>query len=354
MIYFILLCIAIGMSLFFRKSKVLLLCIFALMYVIALYSGQGNDLSNLNDSFDLDRVGNEATDRSLVFYTVMYFFNDAGYSFEEFRIIHFIIINLMVFLLTSSLTKDCTFVIACCAFFPLLTFCSQMRNGLGAALLYLAFFFLFSVNHKGVKTTLFLLLIILASTIHYLFCIYVIALIPLSKWNTRKVFRRSIFILVVLLVLIFAGRISFVYAILGDWYSQYFTSIEFSLTLHIPLISLICMNTYFTYLCEEYVVHKPFFSNKEKDIVSYISRMNISFLSLLPLLFMSGSFFRIYQNLFLLSAVAITITASRYYVKGQQQGLYLRALYLIYYLSLTIFYNHWQGEFLTTIRSISL
>ena len=319
-----------------------------------MYSSQGNDLSNLNYSFDLLRMSNDASERSIVFYSILFAFNEAGYTFFQFRVIHFLFFSFATLLLTSKLTKDSTYVIACCALFPILTFGSQMRNGLGVTLLYLGLFFLMTIKKRSIKFFLYFICIIAATTIHYIFIVYLLAIVPFINWNRNVLLKHSILLMLVLFVLVFAGRLSGLVGFMGDWYSRYTQGTDFRIRLQIPLIILIGINTFFTWICESYVTKSSLFSSNDKDIVKYVSRLNIVFLSLLPLLFLSGSFFRIYQNITILSVISIAITASRYYVNGKSEGANLRVVYFAFYMFYSVFYIHWQGEFLALMRSISL
>ena len=354
MIYFYLLCFAVLLGVVFSKSKIILACIIALIYIIVMYSGQGNDLSNLNDSFDLNRVANDAGDRSIVFYSLLYAFNEAGYSFFQFRVFHFVFFIIALLLLTMRLTKESTYVVACCALFPILSFGSQMRNGLGVAFLFLGFFFLLVIKKKYIRYPLFVLFTLFATTIHYIFIVYLLALLPFVNWKREALLKRSFMAMFVLFIMVFAGKFAGIIGFMGDWYSRYAEGVDFSIRLQIPLMILIGINTAFICKCEDYVARNSSFSLNEKSIVIYVSRLNIVFLSLIPLLFMSGSFFRIYQNITFFSAIAIAITGSRYFVKGMNQGGYLKGVYFVFYLFYTVFYIHWQGEFFVAMRSITL
>lgn len=354
MVYFLLLCFAIIGGLVFRKSKFFLICIYILLYIISMYSGYGNDLSNLNSSYDLNMITNDANERSIVFYSLMNFFNMAGFSFHQFRQIHFIIFNLSILFLILRFTRDYSYVVACCAIFPILSFSSQMRNGLGVAFLYLGLVVLMTIKKKTLKVVIYLLLLSLAITIHYIFAVYLLAFVPLFKWNRKVLLKRSLLAMCFLLVIILGGRISFVSSLMGDWYGMYFSGLDFSISVQVPLIIFILINTFFTCKCEDYVMMRNYYSADEKRIVSFTSRLNIVFIALIPLLLLSGSFFRIYQNIFILSIVSIAITSSHYYVKGISQGSYLRVLYFLFHFFLSVFYLYWQGEFFVTINSIAL
>lgn len=356
MAYFYFLLLSIILGVICKKSWIVLLLIYVLFYIVAMYSGEGFDRGNLAYSYDFTFVQKDAEERSLAFYSIMLAFNEAGFSFFEFRVINFFIWSTIALLSIIMLTKYRTYVFACITFFPLLTFSSQMRNGLGAAFLYLSFLILLIVKKK-IKYVLFVLSICFAVVIHYIFIVYLLALIACSKWEKNKIFKVSISVMISLCFLFLSGILSSLTSVLlGSYYSNYLTGeTSFHVFLHFPLIIGLLLNALFTNMCDKYVYANPFyFSEKERMIVQFVSRLNIIFLSIIPMLFVSGSFYRLFQNIYIFSVISIAITSSHYVVQGKNEGGLLRLTYALFYMIVSVFYFCWQGGLIDSMRGISL
>lgn len=340
-----------------KKSWIVFLLIYILLYIVALYSGKGFDLGNLSNTYDMTFVQDKAEERSLVFYSVMLAFNEAGFSFFEFRVINLLIWSLITLLLIVTFAKYRTYVFACVTFFPLLTFASQMRNGLGAAFFYLSVYFLLKAKNK-MKIAFFVFFILLAVAIHYLFIVYLLVLIAYySKWEKVKLLRISIVVMLLFGVLFQSGILSsFISAYLGDYYSDYFSGgARFYVFLHFPLIIGLFLNSFFTNMCDNYVSRNmSLFSEKDIMVVHFVSKLNIVFFCIIPLLFVSGSFFRLFQNIYIFSVISIAITSSHYVVQGKNEGGVLRLTYALFYMIIGLFYYYWQGGLIDSMRGITL
>lgn len=337
----------------------MLFVVYVMTFIVSLYSGAGYDRDNLETTFDLvglAGLASDAEERSLVFYSLMFAFNESGRSFFEFRAIHFIICSLILLFLIVRFTKFRTYTFACCVFFPLMTFSSQMRNGLGAAFLYLGFYFLLTARKK-VNVILFVVSILLATTIHYIFVVYMISLIAITKWKRDIILKGSLIVMFLSWMLFQFGFLYNVTAsYLGDYYSEYFSNnVGLDIIVHTSLITGILINAYFTTICDNYVAKRPqLYKKNEATIVNFVCRLNIVFLAFVPMLLISGSFYRVFQNVFVLSVVSIAITSSRYFHYGKNAGSKLRLLYAIFYMFVSIFYLYWQGGFFKSMNGITL
>lgn len=137
----------------------------------------------------------------------------------------------------------------------------------------------------------------------------------------------------------------------GDWNSQYFSELgSMGLTMFILVFGLVA-NLFFTNRFGKIIQRHPSYYNEyQLALAEYVSRINYIMLALVPLLFFSLSFYRIFQNLYILTAIT-SINAYCIPRKSRNEDL---VLFLFIYAMITIYYNLWQGEFLTYLTGIHL
>lgn len=357
MIFFIFILFIIALGLTFPKSKFVLALGFFLLFVVSTHFQAGNDISNIQTSFSQLDLNNEAEDRSLVFYSTLLYLNSVGFSFFQVRCLDFIIWASAISILIVKFTKLPSYVIACSILFPILSFASQMRNGLSAAFFYFGLIFLFNRKYKLLGLITFILFIFVAVVFHYLGIVYLFCLIALLPISNSKLIKYVVTISILTFILYNGGVLYNAVSYFSPYYAnQYFTSSEpQSYFLVICLILGIVINYRFTIYAKDIIErHKSKYSCQDIYFSIFVSRVNLLSFIFFPLLFINGSIYRIYQTLFILSIISIANASTSYISRDINQSSAFRFLYFSFFMIVSIFYFNWQGEFLTFFNSIIL
>lgn len=357
MIYFFLLILSVWLGVNLPKSKISLFLLYFLLFIITVHYKVGSDLENLHNNFEQLILPSDAEERSFLFYLFMTLLKQFEVSFYGFRIICFILWSSSIILFVSRFTKYQSFVIACSFIFPLLSFGSQIRNGVMVAFLYLAFYTLFSNNRKfGIVS--FIFFTVLSGFFHYLGFVYLVGLAALASIRRKILFTICICLAFVMSFLYKSGLLyNLLNIALGSYYADRYALVghgDTSLALFVVLSLGVLINCLVVCYCENVIFsHAHFFSYKTLNFTRFASRLNILLISTIPLLLVSGSFYRIFQNIFILSIIVVVNASTVYQYKGESQGHILRLLYFCLYMLLTAYYCLWQGEFFTIFNSIN-
>lgn len=354
MVYLICTIAIIALGLFFTKSKFVYALIFFSLCIISTHFQSGNDLLNLEESYSLESQNfNELEDRSLLFYGCLIYLNNLGLSFYYFRCIDFAIWGFAFYILTFYFSKRPNYALSCCFFLPLLTFASQMRNGLAAAFLYLAITCLFILKKRKYGIIAYVLLVIIAGLFHLLGFIYLLGLLALLPIEKEKLKRYVIYVSVAIFFIYNEGL--FFYVIKSDYYSQYGSGLEYNWFLFVSLLLGIIMNYKFSLWSEKIIqCNKDYFSETSLEFTQFTNRFYLIFMIFLPLLLVNGSIYRIYQTIFVFTAISVTNASNVYFAGGKYQGSIFRMIYFCFYILVTAFYLQWQGEFVTFFNSIRI
>lgn len=351
MIYFFLYLISAIFSLLSKHSKIIGTILVCLLFIMTVFSQNGNDINNIKDLYEDNIVTADLLERSSLFVTVILYCSNAGITFTQFRILQFIIWFTCIFFFIKRFSKFPVLVLACCLIFPMCSFGAQFRNGIMVGFLYLALYCLFSLEKKkGIIA--YCVIIALASLVHSLALIYyslLFVMIPIE----RKKFSIYCFLGFIAMAIAIKSSmlLGFVANNFGDWSSQYFSELgSMGLTMFILVFGLVA-NLFFTNRFGKIIQRNPsYYNDHQLALAEYATRINYVLLALVPLLFCSLSFYRIFQNLYILTAI---ISINSYCVQRKSRNKDL-ALFLFIYAMITIYYNKWQGEFLTYLTGIHL
>lgn len=358
MIYLAALLFFIALGIYRGKSKLVMFGLFAIVMFISVNFHSGFDISNYQNTYEGMSVDyNNAEERSLLFSALMLLLKLGGLSFYHFRIFCFLLWGTAVFLLATRFSKYPTFVIACCAMFPVLSFASQLRNGVAAAFVLFAIYTLLRRRDK-LGVFLYTVLIVIAGLFHYAAFIYLFGLlayirIPLPTLRTGVV--------TVLLVTLAIGASGIIQGLVADYVGPYYADkylagIEgFSPGHHVPLIIGIVLGCLFSRWSYRVCRHHASRLGREKVFFArFVYRFSLLFLAAIPLLFLSSNFYRIFQNVFILPIISAANASSVYFVKKTMyQGVAFRLVFVAYYFYVTAFYAMWQGEFFSFYNSVS-
>ena len=340
------------LSYFDGKSKVLFFLLYGLLFIITVHIQFGNDINNIRESYEAGIITADGEERSALFTLLVYFFGQAGVPFYAFRVFQFLFWSIPITLFVRKFSLYPAIVFACCFFLPLSGFGCQIRNGLMTGILYWGFYALFSMKGRWGKV-LFAFSVVVAGTMHYLAFVYFIVLLSFLPIRTQKLKSLSIIICVIEIILIKSGQLlGFVASNIGDYYVNNHLSNfgEINLTFVILAGGLIinCI------LSQQYSTHihisEDYYDDRHVFFAKLVPRINYLLLALLPLLLLSGSFYRIFQNVFILTAI-LAFNAARVPRAGKLPA---KIEYLIFYLLVAAYYLRWQGEFFSAIRSIVL
>ena len=351
--YFLLQLFLIFLGLIRKQSNfVLLLLLFFLLFVSIKYSA-GADLEIYDYKFESSTSEVETSDKSLLFDSLLFLLNSYGVSFSTFRLFCVIIWSVPIILVIKRLSIYPTWVVSVCMLFPILSFSSQIRNAFAVSFLYWGVYLLFFFCNK-LNRLLYAILIIFAGFIHYVFFIYLLALIAYdNKIKTSTIARISLFSSLFLFIFFSSGILYHISAyFLGDYYADfYFSKMEEYKWKIYPLSFAVILNTFFSIRgCDLVLQHK-----NEQQIFCvfsiFVKRLNIILLTALPLLLITNHLYRIYQNIYILTAIAV---ANASYV-GTSKGNHFRILYCVFYFIFVILaFSIIDGAGMTMWNSISL
>ena len=358
MFYFGILLLFVILGILRRKSKIILICLYAILFFVSVNFTEGYDLKNYENGYNkpIIDVDDVVMYRSFYFATIISLLKLFDISFFQFRILCFFLWSISIYAFALKFSKYPTWVIALCSFFPLLTFSSQMRNGFAISIVYLAFYILFSTNKTKGKYV-FTVLVVLAGLIHDISYFYLFGIIALGT----KIKTGSLICFCLCFNFIFISLYSsgFLYWLVSHTLGSYYADMYFvrSDGLSISgLLRIICIfiNLRFSFFVEKFErlhrTNNSFFWTFSR----FVLRLNVLLLSTIPLLFVSMAFYRIFQNMFVLTAITVANASSHYFVKGVDHRRFLRCAYLAFYICLTSLYHLIEGTFLEFFGSIKL
>lgn len=331
------------------RSKIIWLLLYILLYIVTVHTQFGYDMNNIRENYDTSIITRDAEERSPVFHVFLLLCSQSGIQYQTFRIFQFFMWATSIALIIRKFSIYPALVVACCFFFPLEGFGCQIRNGIMTGIIYLGFLALFSVKGKWGKF-LYVLIITLAGTIHYLAFIYLVALLAYLPVKRIKIKKISILLCILAIIIIKFGQLfGFVSSKVGGYYEGYFTSTgNLDLVFIILAIGLILNSRLSSVYGDHIISHKEYYSKEYVDLAIFVPRFNYILLATMPLLLLSGSFYRIFQNVFLLTAI-LAFNASYVPRKGKISA---KVEYLVFYFFVAAFYIYWQGEFLNIYKNI--
>lgn len=358
MVYFLIFIVFIFLGIINKKSKFILLCIYAILFVVSISFTSGHDINLFKDGYDMPFVDteNEEMYRSALFANFVILTKLLGLDFYEFRIVCVILWSIPILFLVFRYSKCPTFVIAVCAYFPLLTYGSLIRNGLMAGVVYWAFCIL--LQKHGIKTVFMYFIIIgFAGLIHNTAFFYLLALLAIGhKIETGLLLRWCILISLVVGLAFHVGVLSNLASkVVGEYYSNlYFSSKGDFLIGHVHYIVFIIVNLWAVTLADRETSKYVKKDSKLYVFSRFVKRFNILMLVFVPLLFISVTFYRIFLNLLVLNAISVS-NALAIVPSGKTRRLQMmKNIYIVAYIMEVYMYNLGMGEFTLFWDSVSL
>lgn len=335
------------------RSKFSTILLFVLLLIISVSVQAGYDINNYAESYNLMKF--DLSERSVLFTSFMMISNSLGLSFSSFRLICFLIWSIAIFTLIRRYSELPNYTIVCCFLFPLLSFSSQIRNGVAVGFIYIALLFLFK-KKNFINILFFTLFILIATAFHKLSALYFICIVAVLSISTKKLLFLSLIMFFTIMLALFSGLFqNLIYKLSpGDYYiANYIGVPQFDLFIISGLFFIVFFYTYLS--CRSYRICdlSSNLSQGQKNFSTIVCRINIIFLLFLPLLLISGSFFRIYQNIIILSIIAIT-NASTDKRLIPHEGRIDRLFYFLFFMMASVFYIKWQGGFFDALNSIVL
>lgn len=320
------------------------------------YSG-GNDITNIENSFYATNLNANTEERSLLFYSLLLWLNENNISFDQFRLIDCAIWGIPIYTAIYLFSRYKNFVASTCLLFPMLSFSSQIRNGMMIGFVYLAIISLLLSKDRKYGITLYILFTIISGLFHYIGFLYLLGLIALFDFDPKKYYKHVIIGTIALFVLYTSASLFSFVGGYSSWYADAYLADggeKKSWFLFLVLSSFVLIN-YKWIEKSEYIIMQSsdIFNSPVINFTRFVTRLNFVFLPFIILILFNGSIFRIYQNLFILSVITISnASLANSYRNGK--GNNFRLLYFLFFILLTVFYNNWQGEFLSFFNSIKI
>ena len=354
MFYFLILVVLIALALGHRESKPIFYILYSLLFIISVGTQGGYDISNYEIAFDSPLAASDSEDRSFVFDSYMIFLKGLGFTFQQLRIINFALWSIPIFAIIIRYCKYPSYVLALCFLFPILSFSSQMRNGVAMSFLFWGIYLYIYKRNSIIGKICYLLGLSLACIIHSMTFVYIAGVIAFSKRiSTGLLFRISSIIALVFAFFISTGFLYDIVALIfSEYYANfYFSNVEPFVFGNINVFIGIVINIWFLFQAER--VEKRFMEEDNGlrwELTNFILRLNILLLAISPLMLISLSFYRIYQNIFFFSVICVANASAHNYLRSKS----LSNIYILFFYIVTFFYIYSQGTFLEGWDGISL
>lgn len=359
MVYFFLLLLLIFLGIVNKRSKPVLILLYLMLFFICTHITAGFDLENNELVYNnlLATPDAESGAKSLIYSLFIFFIKDLGFDFYHFRVVCYLIWSIPVFLFFLKFSKYPTFVAASCVFFPMLTFSTQIRNALAVSFIYIALFVLLRRRDKwGILG--YIVIILFAGLIHNAALFYLLALIAVSKIKNSVLFRYSIIISFTFLLF---------FSLLKDYLAEFSNESYFSVYFEgkvkywfLRLLFLIpCIISNLWFLTKAVKIERNLILRGEsKDMDTYnftvfAMRFHYALFILMPLLFISDHFYRIFQNMYILSVIGIVNASTFYNYEHIKYARSFRILFLLFYFYVIFSFNFVDGGLFLGFRSIS-
>lgn len=342
MVYFSIVCFLILLAIIKKQSKFLYLLLYLALLFISTHFSDGFDLRNYEASYNQLFFANDVdeSERSLLWDLFLFYANLQGISFSQFRVLCFLLWSIPIFTFVYKYSYFPSWALAITYIFPIVTFSSQMRNGIAVSFLYWGFF-LFFLNKTNLGKWLYVLLVVIAGLFHYVAFFYLLGFIAFcDKINTKSLVRVVSVFVISSIFFIESGSFRLITtAILGDYYNEHYLSEleSFFYWKNILLSVAVIVNIWFSYVAmKKYKMRINDNSILLSNLPIYIFRFNIIMLLALPLMGISNHFYRIFQNVYILTAVSIANVSSQYMLSKSNVGWWMRCSYLIFYFIFVI------------------
>lgn len=228
---------AIICGIIFKKSKVCTFYMACVMYVMSAFCYYMADLEDYKLGYNLMAAGGYSYYRYRGYSIFLKIWTDLGLSFEQYRLVFYFLVLLVLIVAIRIFTKEVNFVLSCYMIFSFPIDVAQMKSFLASSLMLLGLAILFknydavSLHRRRWKFFWFFVLAFLSMLMHFSTFFYLLAVFAyffLKKW---KHIHANFFLLSMIgAVLIYSGGLSFIaniaseMGILGDmeYMSVYF------------------------------------------------------------------------------------------------------------------------------------
>lgn len=345
--------ILIILGLYKKRSNVILYLSWVYVIFISLAFTEGADLRVYEILYEAPLVEVDSSDKSLLFDSLVFLLKSYDINFDQFRMICAFMWAIPISLVIKKISSFPAWVMAICTLFPILTFGSQIRNGIGAAFLYWGIYSLCYAPEK-IKKWFYTILIVIAGLIHYVFFFYLLGLIALGKRiKDATLVRASLIISVIGIFIVSSGMLYGVAAhYVGDYYADaYFLRNEPDRWKIIPLAIAIIGNTIYSNNAYNFIIRrKEQLSLLYVNYARFVNRLNIILITALPLLLVTNHFFRLYQNIYILSVILVANATFSYTVSGRSFRIVYCCFYMIFVIAV---FNFIDGGYSIFWNSIS-
>lgn len=261
------------------------------LWATAAFSYKTVDYVNYKSSYNAGSFDNSI---EYGYNFLIHLFNSFGFTYEQFQVVLVSIILVLLILCYKKFTVSSNLVAACFSIYPFFMHCIQLRTALSSAILSFAIIY-FLVEKKFLR---YLISIIIASSIHFTFYIYLIFLLyPFlnTKWLRKLLIS---FLVLFLGASVFAhfnnsSFLNFINTlVISDSRIQYWTSGKTNLGfIAYWLLQLVTI----------YISYMLFKNSKDDenyfDYIRTIYYCNILNLVSLPLLTLASTFGRLISNM---------------------------------------------------------
>lgn len=227
------------------------------------------------------------------------------------------------------------------------------------SIVYLSLYYLFKDDGKK-RIIVYTALILFAGLIHNISFIYLFGIIAIGyRIETKTLLRFSLTFAAVSVILYSTGILHWVVLhTVGSYYADlYFLGTDKFLLSNTHYYLEIFINLVFSLVVERYERNHRDDENVDPimwNFARFVLRLNIILIAAFPALFISMAFYRVFQNMYILTAIAVANASSHYYVNGTDQRAFLRYAYLAFFFCLTVLYNLSEGTIIEFFGSIQI
>lgn len=292
-IYFIL-----GISGFFFRSKLLMMCQLINIYILIAFNNGGPDYGGYQAMYEIfSKIQGRfiSLKGGILYHTSIYYLSKIGLNLENITLILTTLTFIIgIYLVKKLQVKNLNFLISCIYFFPGIDYVIQKRNFYAMGILSLSFYKLY----KNRKLEAFILLILsyyFHSSILFYFIIF--GLVLLDNKRIEKIIIIDI-VLGIFLIPIFLKYLVQYNILSNEIIIVYFKDISNRLPLGKVAVFIIIHLVMFFIIKK---VYKKIKNKKRYDI--FIYKLNLTLLCIIPFYYYNATFFRLYRNIFFLNYI---------------------------------------------------
>lgn len=331
---------------------------FSIVVLVILNYGLDNKWDLYNYFIRYDNIMNIDSNRELGFQIIMKIFNFFNVDFATFRCIMIIIGLIIIMLFLKKITNDSSFFLLCYMSYFAFLEGEQIRNFYALIVLICAFKYLF-YNDK-ISNIKYIILILIASSIHSSFIVYLVFLLVKSNVNISKLMTKLIPIMVILMLVL--SRYTELQSIIlsafsteddsrGLYYSQAISNLGWIAPTAIYIWNLFIVRYCYslvkgkkqsyelsTYTLKDFKIIKNTNTVPMEYIFERLYMINIIGLVFIPLYMNSLVFYRINRNIIMINLLFICS------IYNKQREMRKKSI-LIFCFSLILIIGYWIFDF---------